>query len=117
MDRRSVSLVAATAMLTAGCGFMPNYSTGFRTGEIQKASYKGIFFKSYEGQIVLTGIKFKDPQVGYSNVFEFSATDPTIIKELDRLAGRKVTLYYNQWAWAPITQETAYTVYKIEEIK
>lgn len=112
-----ITLITA-ALFLSGCG--ENYSDGFRVGEIQKASYKGILFKSYEGELVQTGFRNKNKADGsstLSNTWLFSATDPAIIKKLDESAGKNVRVYYHQWLIQPPTQNSPYTVYKIEEVK
>lgn len=107
-------------------GFMPNYSDGFRSGNLQKASYKGFINKSFEGQLVLKGFKSTNTtntnsngvtsQTGtLTNMWYFSARDPAVAQQLKNAAGKNVTLHYKQWFWRPVfEQSTQYTVYKVE---
>ena len=116
MKRTLIALAAALSL--AACA--PNYSEGFRKGVVQKASQKGLFFRSFEGELVTTGFKMKTNANGrgVTNVWSFSATDPQVLKELDAAAnsGKTVKLYYRQWFWAPPSQDTTYTVYKVVEL-
>ncbi len=72
-----------------------HYSDGFRDGILQKASHKGILFKTYEGELALEGFKFKEGGKS-GNVFEFTVDEPSIIVELDKHPGKKVRLHYKQ---------------------
>lgn len=114
------TLIALAAVLSlAACA--PNYSEGFREGVVQKASQKGLIYKSFEGELVLEGLTSKARANGTSkitNVWAFSATDPAVMKDLDAAAnaGKTVKLYYRQWFWAPPSQNTTYTVYKVVPI-
>lgn len=114
------TLFALAAVLSlAAC--VPNYSEGFREGVIQQASQKGLFYKSFEGELVLKGLTSKTRTNGtskFTNVWAFSATDPAVMKDLDAAANssKPVKLYYRQWYWAPPSQDTTYTVYKVVPI-
>jgi len=99
---KKLSLVSAmiAPALIAGCSL--TYSQGFRVGQIQKATYKGFICKSYEGELVLEGIKSKiAPQTqsqSFTNVWAFSATDDAVIKQLESAvnAGSSVKLEYTE---------------------
>lgn len=107
--------ISITLLLTA-C--MPNYSEGFRIGIVQKASHKGIIFRSYEGEIVTDGFKSGNQRI--SNTWKFSAVDPSIIQSLNAAAdnGTAVKVSYNQWLIKPLfTQDTSYTVNKVTEVR
>ena len=134
MARRSGGnylILALFAVLALGggmlsmAGFMPEYSTGFRQGYLQKASTKGIINKSVEGQLVLQGFSAKD-STSYAkkqtvttstltNTWLFSATDPRVMRQLEAASGKQVTLHYKQWFWRPVFQQsTPYTIYKVQ---
>ena len=106
-------------------GIMPEYSTGYRSGYLQKASKKGFINKSFEGQLVLKGFTSrsktssdKNTQTttnSLTNTWLFSATDPKVMDQLVNAAGKNVTLHYKQWFWRPVfKQATQYTIYKVQ---
>lgn len=112
-------LMICAAALLGGC--IDDYSEGFRAGVVQKASYKGIFNKSYEGELVLDGFKMRsvDGNASMSNVWKFSAHDPAVIAKLDAAAesGVRVKLRYKQALFVnPMTQSTSYTIVTVENL-
>ena len=52
-------ILIALAAMFALTACMPNYSEGFREGVVQQASQKGLFYKSFEGELVLKGLTSK----------------------------------------------------------
>lgn len=71
------------------------YSEGTRVGILYKFSRKGTVFKTYEGEMVLPGLKFKSPNANISsNMFYFSVTDKDIAKKLMSNQGTEIELHY-----------------------
>lgn len=95
-------------------GLMPDYSEGERTGELIKVSKKGVFFKSFEGQLVLN--QFAIGKEG-SNLFQFSTLDDKVGEDLSKLIGKKVVVKYHQYLIGPIQQSTDITITEVMEIK
>lgn len=76
------------------------YSEGTRVGILYKFSRKGTVFKTYEGEMMLPGIrnKYKDAAMS-SNSFHFSVTDEALAKKLMDSQGMEIELqyvYYNR---------------------
>ena len=100
---------------------VPNYSEGSRVGVITKLSYKGIFFKSWEGSINQGGTKVRADSDGNSivvaNAIDFNVQDPIVIARLTQAykTGKRVEIVYAQWLVSPITQESAYVVVDVKE--
>ncbi len=97
-----------------GCN--PNYSKGSRTGIVNKFSEKGLIYKSHEGEMLLGGMKNTD-QGMVANVWEFSVSDPEIIKQIEELMveNKPVTLQYTQYLIGPIQYSTSYRVVKVSK--
>jgi hypothetical protein len=73
-----------------------NYSIGYRAGLLQKFSYKGNVFKTYEGEMILSSIQSnKNVQIA-SEKFYFSVADEPVAKQLEQLQGMMVTVHYHQ---------------------
>ena len=72
------------------------YSEGTRVGILYKFSKKGTIFKTYEGEMVLPGLKFKAQQNSNisSNMFYFSVDDEKIAKKLMANQGAEIELQY-----------------------
>ncbi len=97
------------------CGW--TYSEGTRAGQLVKVSYKGVVFKTFEGQLNLGGLQ-STPQGGViGNTWDFSTAKRSVFEELSRMEGKQVKLHYRQryrvFAWQG---DTPYFVYKVEEI-
>ena len=101
------------------------YSEGTRVGILYKFSKKGAIFKTYEGEMVLPGIKFRQQNSGVSsNMFLFSVDDPVLADSLMNCQGMEVELHYSQYnaglPWRGDTyenQEGQYVVDRLVRIK
>ncbi|MFM2139191.1 MAG: hypothetical protein RJA57_1498 [Bacteroidota bacterium] len=70
------------------------YSEGNRTGLLQKFSYRGTLFKTYEGELILSSIRSQQQVPIASEKFFFSVTDRATAGTLENLQGRYVTVHY-----------------------
>jgi prepilin-type N-terminal cleavage/methylation domain-containing protein len=70
------------------------YSDGERTGQVVKFSKKGVFFKTWEGEMVLGGLTDS-----IANVWKFSVRDPEVVKQIRdaSVSGNRITLVYNEY--------------------
>jgi hypothetical protein len=86
-------------VLAIGYGFLMwnwSYSSGERVGIVQKLSKKGWICKTWEGElnmIVLPG--------GLPEKFQFTVWDDAVAAEINRLAGRRVALHYEEKVGLP----------------
>jgi len=98
-----------------------HYSEGHRDGYIQKFSKKGLFFKTWEGEMALPG--FRNVGAGdnqtVSNVFAFTVDDEKLIEEINNLTANDfVRIYYDQRVLgSPLHGETGYFVTKVEKLE
>jgi hypothetical protein len=72
------------------------YSEGNRTGLLQKFSYKGTIFKTYEGELVLSSIKSNQNVQLASEKFYFSVPRKEVAQKLLQLEGSMVLLHYRE---------------------
>jgi hypothetical protein len=63
---------------------------------LQKFSYKGTIFKTYEGEMILSSVQSNKNVAIASEKFEFSVAKESIAKMLDTLQGKNLTLHYKQ---------------------
>ena len=74
------------------------YSEGTRVGILYKFSKKGTFFKTYEGEMVLPGIKSTGSASGLStNRFQFSVSDEELANKLMESQGMELELHYSNY--------------------
>lgn len=97
----------AVAVMLAGCG---DYSDGTRVGVIQKFSHKGLLSKTWEGEMLLGGLKERTSSSSDSeghvsvsssmvaNVWAFTVEDPALIFKVEHAMqqGIQVRAHYRQ---------------------
>ncbi len=112
--RRSLWLILAVAVLFgAGYYFYRNYtvSDGSRTGTLVKVARQGVLFKTYEGQLHLTGSVMMSKQ----SVWDFSVGSTEVYRKLQQLEGKVVRCYYREKVHAfPWQGKTNFIVYRAE---
>jgi hypothetical protein len=72
------------------------YSDGERSGFLQKVSRKGWVCKTWEGELQLVAIPGAAPEM-----FHFTVREDSVAKQLERLMGQRVTVYYEQHRGIP----------------
>lgn len=107
---RKLKLLTLAALLSVGLTGCFDYSDGDRVGQIIKFSRKGLFCKTWEGEMLLGGLKTKTTSTtdsnGYvststsnvANVFQFTVERPELVPIIkDALdSGHTVRLTYRQ---------------------
>lgn len=102
------SLRGSFIRISGGC--RPDYGTGDRIGYIVKLSQKGLYYKSWEGELQLgTG-----DQASLQSVWHFSVIDPRIVEEVQKAFGRHVRLHYKEYWIQPINRDTPYEITKVD---
>ena len=84
-----------------------SYSSGERTGYVQKISQKGWVCKTWEGELAMTTVPGTAPQI-----FQFSVREDAVARQIEQTAGRRVSLAYEQHRGVPTScfGETEYFV-------
>lgn len=112
------------AMTTSGCaGCGPGYSNGERECSVRKIGNKGLIWKSWEGECLLSNalISHSDGNGGTSmraDTFVFSV-DPSAVEKVQAAArsGQRVTLFYKQWFISPSNIDSSYVVVDVKGIQ
>ena len=73
-----------------------SYSEGERAGFLQKVSYKGWICKTWEGELSLVAIPGAAPEK-----FLFTVRNEAVAQQLNEVAGKRVTLKYEQHRGLP----------------
>lgn len=103
MAKKAIGWVIALLVLAVLAGvlyfkFLWVFSDGTKTGELNSLTYTGYFFKTYEGEIILTGYGSKNSQgMVQSKTFKFSVQKKAVAEELMQLTGSKVTVHYKEY--------------------
>jgi hypothetical protein len=88
------------------------YSSGQRTGYVQKLSRKGWVCKTYEGELAMTPVPGTTPQL-----FHFTVRDPQVASAIGEASGSLVVLDYDQHVGVPTScfGETEYYVTRVRK--
>ena len=73
-----------------------DYSKGYRAGLLQKFSEKGVVFKTYEGEMILSSVQSSANVAIASEKFLFSVTDEAVAKQLEQIQGKHVVVHYHE---------------------
>ena len=90
-------------ILLALCGFgyfkyFWVFSDGTKTGELNSLTYTGYVFKTYEGEIILTGYGSKNASgTVQSKNFKFSVSNKEVAEKLINMTGMRVTVHYKEY--------------------
>lgn len=85
-----------------------SYSEGTRAGQLVKLSKRGMICKTWEGEIVLGGVKD-----GVVNTFAFSVTDESMLPALQKAINEQTPItvsYLETWSHWYCTRDTDYLV-------
>lgn len=98
-----------------------NYSEGTRAGFVIKVSKKGVFFKTWEGQLNLQSFGAANMNNSFSEVFDFSIPkgDTAIYRQLQEvsLTGERINMHYTEkLVKLPWNGDTKYFVTKIDRL-
>ncbi|MDW8312904.1 MAG: hypothetical protein RMK02_09230 [Burkholderiales bacterium] len=95
----AVALVLGAFALFAGYLYLMwqwSYSTGERVGVVQKLSKKGWICKTWEGELNMVVLPGSLPEK-----FAFTVWSDEVAAEINRLAGRRVRLHYEEKVGLP----------------
>jgi hypothetical protein len=88
-----------------------SYSKGERAGYVQKISKKGWVCKTWEGELAMANLPGTMPEI-----FSFSVRDDSIARLLEKNAGKRVSITYEQHRGVP-TSCFAETEYYITNVR
>ncbi len=87
------------------------FSEGYRAGLLQKFSKKGTFFKTYEGEMILSSVQSRSDIALASEKFFFSVADEKIADDLNQIQGEYIVVHYiEKNGILPWVGETRYLV-------
>lgn len=97
-------------------------SKGSTSGVLTNITYKGVLFKTYEGNLNTGTINFNpnfppDSRTQAMNGWNFSVPSKAIYEKLDELQGQRVKLFYRKKVKAmPWQGQTNYLVYDVKKL-
>ncbi|WP_298740944.1 hypothetical protein [uncultured Chitinophaga sp.] len=76
------------------------FGRGVKAGELNYFVQKGYIFKTYEGRLIQSGYRSKQPGSLQSNEFEFSVVNEEVAQKLMTSSGKVVELHYKEYLGA-----------------
>jgi len=73
-----------------------DYSKGYRAGLLQKFSEKGMIFKTYEGEMILSSVQSNANVAIASEKFIFSVEEDVIARQMEQIQGKQVVVHYRE---------------------
>lgn len=73
------------------------FGEGVKSGELNYVVYKGVFFKTYEGKLIQSGLRSQAAGSIQSYEFEFSVENERVARELMLQSGNVVELHYKEY--------------------
>jgi hypothetical protein len=102
--RKFLFLVVGGVFLVLALFFLYRYyyvfGSGVKAGELNLFVKKGYVFKTYEGRLIQSGYRSKQPGALQSNEFQFSVTNERVAQQLMRASGKFVELEYSEYMGA-----------------
>jgi hypothetical protein len=102
--RRFLFLVVGGVLLAVAIFVLYRYyyvfGRGVKAGELNYFVEKGYVFKTYEGRLIQSGYRSKQPGALQSNEFQFSVTNERIAQRLMGASGKFVELHYKEYLGA-----------------
>jgi len=92
--RWTLSLIIIFFVIFIYFKYFFTYSEGLRAGLLQKFSNKGVVFKTYEGELILSSVSSTANVALASEKFLFSVTKKNLAIQFDTLQGRNVIVHY-----------------------
>lgn len=108
-----IAIVIIVAFVYFKYGFV--YSKGYRSGLLQKFSEKGVVFKTYEGEMILSSVQSSANVAIASEKFLFSVTDDAVARQMEQIQGKHVVVHYKEKNGALPWQGESY--YIVDSVK
>ena len=95
------------------------YSEGNRAGRLIKFSKQGFMFKTYEGEMNLSGVtNAANNSMMMNYMWDFSVDDQSVADSLLKLEGKDISVHYKQKIGKlPWRGDTKYIVDRIVEVR
>jgi prepilin-type N-terminal cleavage/methylation domain-containing protein len=118
-----IAIIGILAAIVAGSGgrniakivgIPSEYSSGERTGVLNKISKKGFFWKTWEGELNIGGMSSDAGGIVVPNVWSFSIDNDAIAQQLLVVTGKRCTLKYKELYKTSYSQgETDYLIQEV----
>lgn len=117
-------ILFAVALAGAGFGYFRYYyvvADGVKSGNLNYITRKGYVFKTFEGRLIMEGIKSGATQgTIQNNEFIFSVEDERLFKTMELLTNQQLQLHYNEFnsslPWRGYSEKVVDSIISINNI-
>lgn len=95
-----IAVVVLVIVGVVGYRYYFVFGRGVKAGELNYFVEKGYAFKTYEGRLIQSGYRSRQPGALQSNEFRFSVTSDRVAEQLMRSSGKFVELHYKEYLGA-----------------
>ncbi len=100
--KRKVLLISISSLLVIFAVFIFIryyfvFGEGVKAGELNYIVYKGYVFKTYEGNLIQSGIRSRTAGSIESYEFKFSVEDQAVADSLMHCSGKQLELHYKEY--------------------
>lgn len=121
--KKILRIVVAVLLLGLVLFFFVRYywvfGDGVKAGTLNYVVRKGYVFKTYEGELIQTGIQSKAPNSMQSNEFLFSVDNKEVAQKLELASGKQVQLHYKEYVgtipWRGYSKYVVDSIVSIQE--
>ncbi|HEY4063694.1 MAG TPA: hypothetical protein VGM30_17420 [Puia sp.] len=96
----SVAVILLIGLLFFVVRYYWVFGDGVKAGTLNYIVHKGYIFKTYEGELIQTGLQSKVPNSLMSNEFTFSIDNEAVARKLELASGKDVQLHYKEYVGA-----------------
>lgn len=92
-----IAIVVVALVLFLSVRYYWVFGDGVKAGTLNYVVRKGYVFKTYEGELIQTGLQSKAPNSMQSNEFLFSVDNKGVAEKLELASGKQVQLHYKEY--------------------
>lgn len=92
-----ITVVVIVLLVIIGLRYFYVFGEGVKSGELNYLVKKGYLFKTYEGKLIQSGIRSRQPGSVASYEFEFSVQREDIANQLMTNSGKEFELHYKEY--------------------
>lgn len=111
------AILILSVLVLSSCGHGINYSDGERVGVVTKLSYKGVFCKTWEGQMNLGGMATKTDGSMVPNVWDFTVENLALLPQIQKAMSEQTPLkiaYHQGFLSGICTSDSDYFVESVK---
>ena len=117
----TVTIIILIVIIVLAWRFYVPFGEGVKSGELNYVVKKGYVFKTYEGKLIQSGIRSRQPGSIQSYEFEFSVQREDLAQRLMVNSGKEFVLHYKEYygklPWRGYSVFVVDSIFSMKEIR